>query len=130
MEELKLLVTMVADLPSMALWVIAFFFLYKIAIIGSIYGVIRFVAGRMFEWLSAKKTAPVEFKEIRPLIDGMCISSHGTTESIIAQLHRVRGRGLSIKSEYIHKQSVDWLREAIDDKIAKDVIAESAKKSA
>jgi hypothetical protein len=120
MEELKLLVGMVTDLPSMALWVIAFFFIYKIAIIGSVYGVIRFVAGSLFDWLRAKKAAPVEYKEIRPMIDGICITSDGTTESLIAQLHRLRGRNLSIKSEYIHRCSVDWLREAIDEKIAKD----------
>lgn len=129
MQELKLLVEMVANLPSMALWVIAFFFIYKVAIIGSVYGVIRFVAGRMFDWLQAKKTAPVEMKEIRPLIDGMCISSDGVGNALIAQIYRLRGRGLGITSEYIHKQSVEWLREAIDAKIAEDE-AKSTKKAA
>lgn len=127
MEELKMLVGMVKDLPHMALWVIAFFFAYKVAIIGSVYGVIRFLGGRLFDWLQAKKTAPVEYKEIRPLIDGMCITKDGTTESLIAQLHRVRGKGLAIESAYIHSRSVDWLREAIDEKIAKD---EAGKKAA
>lgn len=41
MEELQLLVNMVANLPSMALWVLAGFFAYKTIIIGSIYGVTR-----------------------------------------------------------------------------------------
>lgn len=42
MEVLKLLIEMVKDLPQMALWAIVIFFLYKVVVIGSIYGVIRF----------------------------------------------------------------------------------------
>lgn len=125
MDELKLLVEMVANLPSMALWVIAFFFAYKVICIGSIYGVIRFVAGRLFEWLQARKSREVEYKEIRPMLDGICIKA--STDMLVAQLHRLRGRGISIASEYIHERSVDWLREAIDDRIAKD---QSEKKAA
>ena len=41
MEELKILVGMVADLPHMALWVIAAFFAYKVIIVGSVFGVIK-----------------------------------------------------------------------------------------
>ncbi len=35
MEELKLLIEMVADLPQMALWVLVGFFVYKVVIVGS-----------------------------------------------------------------------------------------------
>jgi len=124
MEELKLLIEMVSHLPAMAMWVLVGFFAYKVCIIGSIYGVIRFVAGRLFNWLEAQKTRPVEYKEIRPMLDGMCIKAE--TERLIAQLHRLRGRGVSIQSEYIHAASVDWLRQAIDAKIE----SENAQKAA
>lgn len=112
MEELKILVDMFAHLPSTALWVIAFFFVYKITVIGSIYGVIRFVAEKLFDWLKARK---VEYKEIRPMLEGVCIKAE--IDRVIAQLHRLRGKGVNIRTEYIHSQSVDWLREAIDAKI-------------
>ena len=125
MDELRLLVEMVANLPSMALWVIAFFFAYKVIFVGSVYGVIRFVAGRLFDWLNQKKTREVEYKEIRPMLDGLCVKAQ--TDRLMAQLHRLRGRGMSIKSEYIHDCSIDWLREAIDDRIARD---EQQKKTA
>lgn len=115
MEELKILVDMVAHLPQMALWVLLGFLVYKLAVVGSIYGTIRFAVDKLHDYLVKRK---VEYKEIRPMLDGMCIKSE--TERLIAQIHRVRGRGVNIKSEYIHEQSVDWLREAIDDKIAKD----------
>jgi hypothetical protein len=125
MEELKLLVEMVASLPSMALWVIAFFFIYKVAVVGSIYGVVRFTVGKIHDWLITRKTREIEYKEIRPMLDGMCIKV--ATETLIAQLHRLRGKGIGIKSEYIHAQSVEWLRDAIDAKIADDAAKENAK---
>lgn len=103
MEELKLLVGMVSDLPSMALWVIAAFFGYKTLIVGSIYGVIRFVAGQLFDWLKVRK---VQHVEVRAMIDGMCID--GTVSGLTAQLMRLT------HSKYIHGGGVDRLRQAID----------------
>ena len=126
MEELELLVKMVANLPSMALWVIALFFAYKVCVVGSIYGVIRFVTAQVVAWLREKKALPVKEVEIRPVLDGMCIS--GTLESFIAQIKRVAGKRTRISTSYVHSCSVDWLREAIDDKIAKDA-SEEAKKA-
>lgn len=118
MEELKLLIDLVANLPAMALWVLVGFFAYKVVIIGSIYGVIRFVAGRLFDWLQQRKAREVEYKEIRPMLEGMCIKAE--TDRLIAQLNRLRGKGLNIESDYIHSQSVDWLRDAIDQKIDRE----------
>jgi len=114
-DELKILVDLVAKLPGMALWVIAFYFFYKIVVVGSIFGVVRYISKSLFSWLSTKK---VEYKEIRPMIDGMCINAE--TNRLIAQLHRLRGMGVGIDTKYIHSQSVDWLREAIDAKIASE----------
>lgn len=122
MDELKLLVEMVSSLPAMATWVLVGFFAYKVVVVGSIYGVIRFVAGRCFDWLQQKKAKEVEYKEIRPMLEGMCIKVE--TDRLISQLNRLRGRGVGIKSDYIHGQSVDWLRDAIDKKIDSDLIAE------
>lgn len=121
MDDLKLLVDMVGHLPQLALWVLLGYLVYKLAVVGSIYGVIRYVTKEVFSWLSVKKAEPpreVEYKEIRPMLDGMCIRA--SADSFLAQLHRLKGKGLGIESDYIHQQSVDWLREAIDAKIAQD----------
>ena len=115
MEELKLLVEMVAKLPAMAMWVIVAFFAYKVIVVGSIYGVIRFSVDKLHSWLVTRK---VEYKEIRPMLDGMCIRTQ--TDNLIAQIRRIRGKGTNIDSEYVHEQSVEWLREAIDAKIEAD----------
>lgn len=86
--------------------------------VGSIYATIKYVVGKTHDVLVAKKAAPIQTVEIRPTIDGMTIT--GELEPLIAQLRRVAGKGTSIKSDYIHGSSVEWLREAIDDKIEKD----------
>jgi hypothetical protein len=121
MEEIKQLVEAVANLPNIALWLAFFLLVYKVTVVGSIYGVIRFCTQKIHDVFVAKKTREVEYKEIRPMIDGMCIRTE--TDKLIAQLYRIRGKGVNIPTEYIHQQSVDWLREAIDDKIEKDNLA-------
>lgn len=122
MDELKLLIDLVSALPAMAVWVLVGFYVYKVVVIGSVYGVARYVAGRLFDWLSQRK---VEYKEVRPMLDGMCV--RGTTDELVAQIARLRGAGLKIDSKYIHGHDVQWLREAIDDKFAKDAAAEAKK---
>lgn len=114
MEELKALVEMVAKLPQLALWVCIGFWAYKVIVIGSIYGTLKFVVTKLHDYLVRRKVE-VKTVEMRPTIDGMCIT--GEADQLVAQLRRVAGKGVSIQSEYIHRQSVAWLREAIDAKI-------------
>jgi hypothetical protein len=129
MEELKLLIGMVADLPSMALWVLIGYLVYKLAIIGSIYGVIRLAITNLYEWAIKRKELPAIHQEIylKDIVHGICIHSDETKDLLMRQIKRVAGKGISIGSDYIHKSSVDWLREAIDDKIEKDADKEKAK---
>lgn len=126
MEELKLLVTMVADLPSMALWVIAFFFAYKTIIIGSIYGVIRLGIVKLHDVLVTRKTIIQEII-LEDKLRGICITSDQTLNLLLLQLQRIKGKNTGIYRDephsgsiFIHERSVDWLREAINDKEAKD----------
>ena len=115
MEELKLLITMVADLPSLAIWVLVAFYAYKVAIIGSIYGVIRFAIDRLHSWLTTPKHT-LNTVDITAVINGLTITQDGSHAGLIAQLERLRGKGVGIDSNYIHQASVKWLREAIDAK--------------
>lgn len=107
MEELKLLIEMVAGLPAMAMWVLVGFFAYKVVVIGSIYGLIRYVTGQLFDWLKSKPG------NATTQIDDICIT--GAKSELIAQIHRLRAH-----SSYVHISDVGWLRQAIDDKIEKD----------
>lgn len=126
MEELKMLVEMVAKLPQMALWVAIGFWAYKVVVVGSVYGVIRFVAFKAHDYLVQRKVIPPEVKriEVRAMLDGLCIGSE--VEPLMAQLRRIVGKNVGIDTQYIHRGSVAWLREAIDDKITKDQANEKA----
>jgi hypothetical protein len=130
MEELKLLIGMVTDLPALATWVLVGFLVYKIAVIGSVYGVIRLGITQLFGWLQKKEDRrnnppPVE---LRGAIDGMCITADGSHNQLVAQIMRICGKDTgATRSLYIHKQSVQWLREAIDAKELLDAEKGAAK---
>lgn len=128
MDELKLLIEMVANLPTLAVWVLVGYLIYKIAVIGSIYGLIRFGIDKLHDWLANKDARKIERVNIRGHLDGMCITSSGAHEGLIAQISRVRGKGLRIESQYIHTVSVEWLRDAITEKEAKDAKEKAEKR--
>jgi len=122
MDELKLLIEMVANLPTLAVWVLVGYLVYKIVVIGSIYGLIRYGIEKLHSWLTKPKH---ELIEIRPLVNGTTMS--GSVDALMAQLQRVIGRS-SKSVVYIHGEDVDWLRHAIDDRIEKDA-ADAARKA-
>lgn len=121
MEELKLLVQMVANLPTLAIWVVVAFYAYKVVIVGSIYGVIRFVAQKIHDVMLAKKTIAPIIQEINlaDKLRGIYITQDETFNLLALQLQRLRGKNVGGGS-FIHERSVDWLREAINDKEDKE----------
>lgn len=127
MDELRELLEIVKEMPSFALWVIAGVLVYKVAVIGSVYGVVRFGLGRLFDWLSLRKRYVKEV-ELRPTIDGMCIK--GVASELVAQLSRLRWvrRGEVTPSEYIHTCGVDRLRRALDLLEAQEAAEAAAKR--
>lgn len=111
MDELQILVNMVAKLPNMALWVLVGFLVYKLALVGSVYGTIKFAIDKWHSYATNpdRKTQVVQ---VRPILDGITIRTE--LDYLVSQIHRIRGKGLTVDSEYIHQASVDWLRKAID----------------
>jgi hypothetical protein len=122
MEELDLIIKAVAGLPHMAIWALVVVYGYKVAVIGSIYGVIRFSITKLHDVMVFRKTPPPPVPvDGRVVVDGICIGD--SKEQLLLQLQRVAGRNVSIKSAYIHKASVAWLAEAIDAKLADEAAA-------
>lgn len=117
MEELKLLVDMVKDLPSMALWVIAAFFVYKVTIIGSVYGLTRLGIIKLHSWLTTPKHELV-VKDYTTKIDRLVVL--GASENLISQLERIAGINTNIETNYIHNADIKWLSEAITEKIERE----------
>lgn len=116
MDELKLLIDMVSALPALALWVLVGFWAYKVIMIGSIYGLVRFIVAKVHSYAThepAPKPVALGGKLSEITIDN-CVSA------LMTQLGRLRGKAVGIDSSYIHQQSVNWLSDAIDDKEKKD----------
>lgn len=101
MEELQMLVTMVAGLPTLTVWVLAGYLAYKLAVIGSIYGVIRLAINRYYDY----KAKPVVTTH---KLAGRAIDDD-TLAALQIQVGRVGGNG-----GYFHMSDVSKLRRALD----------------
>lgn len=105
MDELKLLIDMVAHLPQMAVWVLVGFLAYKVAVIGSIYGVIRLLIVKLHDWLVRPSVVQLQLG-IKPI-------DEATAHALNAQIARISG------GSYVHMSDVQKLREALDAKFSK-----------
>ena len=101
MEELKILVEMVASLPQMAIWVLVAFWFYKVVVIGSIFGVIRLAIIKIHDWLTRPKVVNHKLGERLAIDEETLLALH-------AQISRIAS------TNYIHMGDVNKLREAID----------------
>ena len=109
MDELKLLIDMVANLPTLAVWVLVGYLVYKVAVVGSIYGVIRLLIIKTHDAMSKPRRIDYTI--------GHVAINETTAAELRAQILRLSSTGI-----YIHASDVDRLRKAID-----AVLAERAK---
>jgi hypothetical protein len=116
MDEIKQIIEMIAKLPQLAIWVLVAFWAYKVIVIGSVYGVIRFVVEKVHSWATTPKEK-LEIVEVRGKLDKLTI---GSPEFLIAQIGRIVGKRVGISTSFLHDQSIQWLKEAIDEKEARD----------
>lgn len=120
MEELRLLVEAVAGLPTLVVWVLMGYLVFKMSIVASVYVTIRYCIGRVCEYLTERKRLDSLPKEVVSKVDVDGIVIGGEKDSLKAQLKRLAGKGMSMRSDYIHRQSVEWLAEAITEKEIKE----------
>lgn len=104
MDELKLLIETVAGLPTLTLWVLGGYLIYKLAILGSLYGTIRYLAQKFVEWQTTPPPPPPP-KEFN--LNGVAINENVAT-LLISQIIRIARTG------YIHASDVKDLSIAID----------------
>lgn len=107
MEELKEILHIIAGLPSLTVWVLVGFLVYKLAVIGSIYGTIRFGIQQFVVWRTSTMSRP--FKMGSRLID------QGVGEALQSQIVR-----LCSTTGYIHHSDVVRLQRAIDAMLEKE----------
>lgn len=114
MEELKLLVESIAGLPDLAIWVVAMYFFFKLAIVGSIFGVARLFINKVYDIYFAKHNKPPT-----PIIEKTNVHFG---QFVIRDYHRdisvevERLLKLMVKKDmsYIHSDDIEDLRKFID----------------
>lgn len=116
METLQSLATIIKDLPDTAIWIIAIYFFFKLAIVGSIYGVIRLAIIKLHDVLVTKNKAPTE---VGVALDGRVISRNKV--AFLGQIDRISAHcneGTSVST--LHSDATTFLRKAIDSQIEKE----------
>lgn len=107
MEELKEILHIIAGLPSLTVWVLVGFLVYKLAVIGSVYGTIRFGIQQFVVWRASSNTRT--FRMGSRLID------EAASEALQGQIVR-----LASNTGYIHHSDVIRLQRAIDAMLEKE----------
>jgi len=103
-EELKLLIEAVSGLPTLVVWVCAMFFVYKVVVVGSVYGVIRFVTTKVCSLFNNQD-------KIKVVQIGKTLFVDSPAEQyFLDQMARLKKDGLS----YIHQSDIERLEKAID----------------
>ena len=82
MEELKILIDAVSNMPKLAIWVVAMYFLFKISIVGSVYGVIRFVTQKLHDVLVKKKEPNVVQNNVTVTLDDKVVISTSSESNV------------------------------------------------
>lgn len=112
MEELKQLIELVLKLPNTALWILAGYLVYKLAVVGSIYGTIKFTVDKIHSWATKPKIAVYTWKEgIEPI-------NQETKDSIIASLLRLKSSPKVFNSRYVHSDFAELLEKLVNDYIS------------
>lgn len=132
MEELKILVGMVKDLPGMALWLVFFYFVFKTAIVGSIFGILRLAIIKVHGWSVTPhhELVKTETEDATVSVDDLTMT--GTRAELLVQLKRCKSAGgrIAYKSDYIHTRDVIWLAEAISNQKVADALAAQEERDA
>jgi hypothetical protein len=114
---LELVIDLVKELPELAIWVLVILFGYKIAVVGSAYGLIRYAISKLAEVLKWRREN-VKTLRVRGEIDAMLITMEWPY--LKQQLERLRGINVSCSSEYIHRQSIQFLEDALTEKLERE----------
>lgn len=119
LEEIGELVKIIAGLPHLAIWALCGYLIYKLAVIGSVYGVIRMAIDKAHSVLTQPKIveSKVKFRNLT------IISEEAVERLMIKVIDRPSNR---IKSPgWFSSFEVEWLESAIREKIERETDAAS-----
>lgn len=139
LEGLKEILIALQGVPDMALWILGGYLFYKLFIIGSVYGVIRFGIEKMYHaYIKSKEPKPPEVKTVEfdfgsmffirnegnlqrflKLIDLIRVYRYDMDQSEFKENHK-RDTPLGNGKAYLHKEDIDWFENAVRTQAAKD----------
>lgn len=114
MEELKILVGMVADLPEMAIWVLVGFLCYKTFIIGGTLTIVRFLIDKVHNWSVTPRTKYIN-EVATTEVEGVVFS--GDRDRFMQVL---RGFPRRTGLNFMHGSDIDFLEAAVNEKLQRD----------
>lgn len=114
MEELKQLLELVRDLPHLAVWVLVIIFAYKVAIVGSIYGVLR-LAIKMTHDAYMAKTNKQEMYDANGHLRTLCLD-HGIASTLGQDILRL-ARAANKNTTYVDYSTAVKLKRMIDEEL-------------
>ena len=119
---LELVVEILKALPEMAIWVLLMILVYKITIIGSIFGLIRFCGIKIHDAviavISLKKEKQDAAINVRGEIDKFLITD--AWPLLKSQLERLVNSDGRLASSYIHRSDIKFLKDALDAQFDKE----------
>jgi hypothetical protein len=110
MDEIKELINLINQLPTIAVWVLMAYLVYKLAVIGSVYGLIRFGIDKLHDWLVSPKTVTVKAE-----FGGIGIFSETSLSHQLQRVIAYRGVG---PTNFFGSVDAGVLTKAIDEYIA------------
>lgn len=109
MEQLvDAILNVVKATPSIAVWVLVIIYGFKVAVVGSIFGVIRLGILKLHNYMVTPKHE-LKVMQVEARFKSVALNDI-VFEDLMAQILRIRRTEL----KYIHEGDVQWLRKAID----------------
>jgi hypothetical protein len=143
-EELKQILSMIQNVPDMVLQVLAGFAAYKIIVFlgtsAGIYGTLRLAINKLHDYKTRQMERPAPAVTVEHRIDHI-ITADGTYNRLIAAIDSIRGvrssrimdkgdfRKVGIPDGYVHRADVDFLYEAVREKLAREIESSQKKES-
>jgi hypothetical protein len=121
-NELRELLQLIEKLPSMVMWVLGGFLLYKLVITGSIWATVRLLINKTHNYFTMKKVEAQEESKITKIqIGDLFITSDASASRFVSLLHSLRDtNGGGYASSYVHLSDIRWLEGAVYDKREKE----------
>lgn len=128
MEELKSLIEMVKDAPNLVVGLVAIYFFFKIVVVGSIYGTLRYGITKFNESYKSKVEAnkQVELDRLKASrsveeskeLNGLLVNDEATyaLTDLLKLLRSYNG----INSKFVHASDIEKLNKIFKEKVGKN----------